>query len=80
DALKVVSNEAKKLGAKVVSGPSWTMEKLLLDGAGEATGIVSEVGKESVADGLVMCIGVWSDSLLDTKSQLQARCWILAHT
>lgn len=79
NAVKIMGDEAARMGVKLASGPNATMKSLLLDGNGEAVGIVAVDGTEWRADRVVLSTGAWSDSLLDTKGQLMAKCWTLAH-
>lgn len=79
DAMKVMGDEAKKMGVRFATGKEATMEKLLLDAAGEAVGIIAVDGTEWKAERIVLCTGAWSDSLIDTKGQLEAKCWTVAH-
>jgi sarcosine oxidase/L-pipecolate oxidase len=79
DAMRVVGDEAKRLGVSFVSGPCGTMKELLFDEKGKIGGIVAEDGTKWTGERIVMCTGAWTDSLLDTESQLEARCWTLAH-
>ena len=78
-ALRIFGDEAKKNGVRFSHGPSATMHSLLLNDKGEAKGIVAQDGTELLADCIVLCTGAWTDSLIDTESQLEARCWTLAH-
>lgn len=78
-ALRIFGDEASRLGVRFAHGPSATMRSLLLDDKGEAKGIMAEDGTEWEADRIVLCTGAWSDSLIDTENQLEARCWTLAH-
>ncbi|KAL2438535.1 L-saccharopine oxidase [Exophiala dermatitidis] len=79
DALKIMGDEAARLGVKFATGKSATMKSLLLDEHQQAVGIIAEDGTRWIADRIVLCTGAWSDSLLDTKGQLEAKCWTLAH-
>ena len=78
-ALFAFGNEAVRLGVKFVFGPKGTMRSLLLDSSGQAVGVLAEDGTEWIADRIVLCTGAWTDSLIDTEGQLEARCWTLAH-
>jgi sarcosine oxidase / L-pipecolate oxidase len=79
DALRLVGDEAKKMGVSFVSGPSGTMKELLLDQGDNVIGVVAEDGTRWEGDRIVLSTGAWSDSLVDTEGQLEARCWTLAH-
>ena len=79
DSMKVMGDEARRLGVKFSAGPQATMKSLLLDDSGQATGIVTEDGTEWPADLVVMTTGAWTDSLIDMKGQIEARCFAFAH-
>lgn len=79
DALKIMGDEAARLGVRFATGKSATMKSLLLDDKQQAIGIIAEDDTRWIADRVVLCTGAWSDSLLDTKGQLEAKCWTLAH-
>ena len=79
EALRIMGDEAIKLGVGFASGKSATMNSLLLDDRQQAIGIVAEDGTQWRADRIVLCTGAWSDALIDTQGQLEAKCWTLAH-
>ncbi|KAK5211068.1 hypothetical protein LTR41_003680 [Exophiala xenobiotica] len=79
EALRIMGNEAARLGVKFATGPSATMQSLLLDDQQRAVGVVAEDGTQWIADRIVLCTGAWSDALIDTEGQLEAKCWTLAH-
>ncbi|KAK5041969.1 hypothetical protein LTR13_001774 [Exophiala sideris] len=79
EALRIMGDEAARLGVRFAAGKSATMKSLMLDNQGKAMGIVAEDGKRWMADRVVLCTGAWSDALVDTEGQLEAKCWTLAH-
>ncbi|KAL6246902.1 hypothetical protein RBB50_006209 [Rhinocladiella similis] len=79
EALRIMGDEAARLGVRFATGKSATMKSLLLDNQGRAVGIIAEDGTHWPADRIVLCTGAWSDALLDTEGQLEAKCWTLAH-
>jgi sarcosine oxidase/L-pipecolate oxidase len=79
EAMRIMGDEARRLGVKFASGPSATMSSLLVDEDENAVGIVAEDGTRWQADRIVLCTGAWTDSLIDTERQLEARCWTFAH-
>lgn len=68
--LKIVAEEARKLGVKFADGPRATMEELLRNKKGEVVGVQAQDGTEWKADKVVLATGGWSDSLLDFEGQL----------
>lgn len=68
--LKVVAEEARKLGVRFESGPRATMRELLRNEDGVAYGVVAKDGTEWKADKVLLATGGWSDSLLDFEGQL----------
>ena len=79
DSMKVAGDEARRLGVEFSAGPQATMKSLLLDGNGQACGIIAEDGTKWYADRIVMTIGAWTDSVVDMEGQIEARCYAFAH-
>ncbi len=79
EALRIMGNEAARLGVNFATGTSATMQSLLLDDQQGVIGVVAEDGTQWNADRIVLCTGAWSDALIDTEGQLEAKCWTLAH-
>ncbi|KAF8854333.1 FAD dependent oxidoreductase [Acephala macrosclerotiorum] len=79
DAMKVLGDEAKKLGVKFISGPDGTMTNLQVTG-GKLTGITVASGKIHTADQYIICTGANSPALLpELGHHLWSKCWTLAH-
>ncbi|KAL3462741.1 FAD dependent oxidoreductase [Aspergillus heterothallicus] len=79
EAMRIMGDEAARLGVRFATGPAATMKELLLDEGGQAVGIIAEDGTRWTADRVVLCTGAWSDALVDMEGQLEAKCWTLAH-
>ncbi|KAL2834230.1 FAD dependent oxidoreductase [Aspergillus cavernicola] len=79
EALRIMGDEAARLGVRFATGRSATMKTMLLDDQNQAIGIIAEDGTRWTADRIVLCTGAWSDALVDMEGQLQAKCWTLAH-
>ncbi|KAL3421907.1 fructosyl amine:oxygen oxidoreductase [Phlyctema vagabunda] len=79
DALKLVADEAKRLGVKFVSGPDGTMTGLEVS-EGKLTGIKVASGNTATASQYILCTGAASPALLpELSTHLWSKCWTLAH-
>lgn len=76
-ALKNVSLECIKLGAKIITD---NVTELLFDNDNKnCLGIKTYSGLEILADKTILCAGANSVKLLDFENQLLAKCWTVGH-
>lgn len=68
--LKIVGEEARKLGVKFADGPRAAMKELLRNEKSEVVGVRAQDGTQWRADKVVLAAGAWTESLIDCEGQL----------
>jgi sarcosine oxidase / L-pipecolate oxidase len=78
-AMKLLRDACAEKGVEFLHGAPGALKALLRDDAGRVLGVTSEDGSELRADATVLCLGAWSDSLLDFEGQLASVGIMIAH-
>jgi sarcosine oxidase/L-pipecolate oxidase len=75
-ALEVVGRLCQASGVRFVVGPKGTVKSLVRNqsgyGSNEVTGVLMEDGSVFNADKIVMCVGAYTESLIDMEGQVTA--------
>lgn len=77
-ALVATFEEAKRLGAKFITGPAGDVQKLIVQG-GDVVGAETSDGTKHFASTTILTAGAQAPKLLDLKKQLRPTAWTLAH-
>ncbi|KAA1128903.1 hypothetical protein PGTUg99_001352 [Puccinia graminis f. sp. tritici] len=82
-ALEVVGRDCQARGVRFVVGPKGTVKSLIRNQNGnqsnEVTGLLMEDGTVFNADKIVMCVGAYTESLIDMEGQVTAVAYSTAH-
>lgn len=78
-ALEIVGMECQKAGVKFIGGLQGTVKSILRSQAGSVTGVLTENGSVFKADKIVLCVGAYSESLIDMEGQVTAVAYSTTH-
>lgn len=82
-ALEVVGRDCQARGVRFIVGPKGTVKSLIRNGNGsqssEVTGLLMEDGSVFNAGKIVMCVGAYTESLIDMEGQVTAVAYSTAH-
>ncbi|PLW19888.1 hypothetical protein PCANC_05911 [Puccinia coronata f. sp. avenae] len=82
-ALEVVGRLCQASGVRFVVGPKGTVKSLVRNqsgyGSNEVTGVLMEDGSVFNADKIVMCVGAYTESLIDMEGQVTAVAYSTSH-